>query len=110
MVKTQLNQPGQPSHPSQSGKLKITPDMLKNSANVVCDCGGMIFTEKLFFKKISAIISTSGKEEVAPIPIIICEFCGKVPSVFDIQNILPQELKAVKPETSKSKAKDGISE
>ena len=90
-----LNQQGQSSHPSQSGKLKITPDMLRNSVNIVCDCGGMVFSEKLFFKKISAIISTSGNEEVAPIPVIICESCGKVPSVFDSQNILPEELRAV---------------
>lgn len=76
------------------GKPQITPDMLRNSKNVVCECGGMIFSEKLFFKKISAIISPSGKEEVAPMPIIVCERCGKVPSAFDTQNILPKEIRA----------------
>lgn len=81
------------------GRAQITPDMLRNSRTVVCDCGGMIFTEKLFFKKISALISPSGKEEVAPMPIIVCENCGGVPSAFDTQNILPPEVRAVKPET-----------
>lgn len=80
-------------------KPQITPDMLRSSQNVVCDCGGMIFSEKLFFKKISAIISPSGREEVAPMPIIVCEACGKVPSTFDSQNILPKEIRAVKSET-----------
>ena len=79
-----------------SGKPQITPSMLRNSANIVCDCGGMIFTEKLFFKKISAIISPSAKEELAPMPIIVCDSCGKVPTMFDKQNVLPQEIKAVK--------------
>lgn len=79
---------------SAMSKPQITPDMLRNSKNVVCECGGMIFSEKLFFKKISAIISPSGKEEVAPMPIIVCENCGKVPSAFDTQNILPKEVRA----------------
>lgn len=77
-------------------KPQITPEMLRNSKNVMCDCGGMIFSEKLFFKKISAIISPSGKEEMAPMPVIICDACGKVPSDFDMNNILPVEIKAVK--------------
>jgi len=76
------------------GRPQITPDMLRSSKNIVCECGGMIFSEKLFFKKISAFISPSGKEEVAPMPIIVCENCGKVPSAFDTQNILPEELRA----------------
>jgi hypothetical protein len=73
---------------------QLTPDMLRNSKNVVCECGGMLFSEKLFFKKISALLSLSGREEVAPMPVIVCEACGKVPSAFDTQNILPDEVKA----------------
>ena len=80
------------------GKPQITPDMLRNSQNVVCECGGMVFAEKLFFKKISAILSPNGKEEVAPMPIIVCENCGGVPAAFDTQNILPEEIRAKKPE------------
>lgn len=78
------------------GKPQITPDMLRQSKNIECECGGLVFEEKLFFKTISAIISPSGKEEIAPMPIIICRNCGKVPSAFDQQNILPAELKAAK--------------
>lgn len=76
------------------GRPQITPQMLKNSQNIVCDCGGMIFTEKLFFKKISALLSPSGREEIAPMPIMVCEDCHRVPTLFDIQNILPDEIKA----------------
>ena len=75
---------------------QLTAEMLKLSANVTCECGGMIFLEKLFFKKISAILSQSGKEDLAPMPVLICDKCGKVPSVFDPQNILPNEIKAKK--------------
>ncbi len=79
-----------------AGKQQITPDMLRSSKTITCDCGGMIFMEKLFFKKISAIIAPSGREEVAPMPIIVCENCGGVPSAFDTNNVLPKEIKAVK--------------
>ena len=75
---------------------QLTADILKNSPNVTCECGGTIFVEKLFFKKISAIVSTSGHEELVPIPIMVCEKCGKVPSIFDPGNILPDEIKAKK--------------
>jgi hypothetical protein len=73
---------------------QITPDMLRASQSVKCDCGGMIFSEKLFFKKISSLISPSGKEELAPMPVIVCESCGKVPSIFDSNNVLPEEIRA----------------
>jgi hypothetical protein len=81
---------------TQMGKPQITPSMLRSSKNISCDCGGLLFAEKLFFKKISAILSPSGKEEVAPMPVIVCERCGKVPSTFDTQNILPDEIRADK--------------
>lgn len=75
---------------------KVTHEMLKSAPNITCECGGMIFTEKLFFKKISALISPTGKEEMAPMPILVCDKCGKVPSVFDTHGVLPDEIKAKK--------------
>jgi len=81
-----------------AAKPQITPDMIRSSKNITCECGGMIFQEKLFFKRISAILAPSGKEEVAPMPIMVCENCGKVPSAFDTNNVLPEEVRAKKPE------------
>ena len=72
----------------------ITSDMIKNSQTIKCECGGILFTEKLTFKKLSAILSPTGKEEVIPMPVIICDDCGKVPSAFDPQLLVPKELKA----------------
>lgn len=79
-----------------AGGMRITSEMIKNSKNVECECGGLIFNEKLFFKRISAIISPSGREEVVPVPIIVCESCGKVPGAFDISKVLPEAIKAKK--------------
>jgi len=75
---------------------QLTAEMIKNAANITCECGGMVFSEKLLFKKMSALISTSGREEIAPMPIMVCDKCGKVPQVFDPQNVLPSEIKTTK--------------
>jgi len=73
----------------------ITPEMIRNSKTIACECGGLIFEEKIIFKKLSAIISPSGKEETIPMPVMVCSKCGLVPHVFDPQNVIPAELKAV---------------
>ena len=39
-------------------------------------------------------------------PIIVCESCGKVPSAFDTNNVLPYEIRAVKNETLQSEGED----
>jgi len=72
-------------------------EIIRNSPVFKCDCGSVVFTEKLTFRKISAIISPTGKEEMAPIPMVICDKCGKVPSVFDPHNLAPKEIASLIP-------------
>jgi len=74
----------------------ISLDMVKNAEFVKCDCGGRVFNERMMFKKISKLISPSGKEENIPIPVLICKDCNKVPRFFDTQDIIPEELKTIK--------------
>lgn len=76
-------------------QMKVTPEMIKNSKTVTCECGGMLFQEKIFFKILSPLISPSGKEELVPMPVFVCADCGKVPAFFDSQSILPEEVKAL---------------
>lgn len=79
---------------SMAGPTQITPEMLRNSKTVKCgDCEGVIFSEKIIFKTISPIISRSGKEEILPMPVMVCEKCGKILSISDPYDILPEELK-----------------
>jgi len=80
---------------------QVTPEIVRDSKTIQCDCGGFLFTEKIMFKKISAIISPSGKEEIVPMTVIVCDKCGKVPEIFDSQNILPKEIRATKKVTKK---------
>lgn len=61
-----------------------------------CECGGKKFTNSLMFKRVSSIISPSGKEEVVPVDVFTCDTCGKLPS-FVTSKIpgIPEELKSV---------------
>ena len=77
--------------------MNINIDQLKLSKNVACDCGGMMFSEKMMFKKISAIISPTGKEEMYPMNVTVCESCGKVPTEFNPYGLIPKEFLAQKP-------------
>ena len=62
-----------------------------------CACSGKLFNSKLMFKKVSALISPTGKEEFVPIEILICEKCQKVPQfMWEKFPDLPEELKSIK--------------
>lgn len=61
---------------------------------LICKCGGHIFLEGLIAKRISPIISKSGKEEMYPVSIIYCKDCGKLPDPISAQIPgCPAELK-----------------
>ena len=45
--------------------------------DIVCECGEKIFTQLARFKKIPALMSNTGKEQLYPIIITICAECGK---------------------------------
>ena len=68
-----------PNQPTQ-GAPTISQEIVKNSKNLECaNCGNLIFEEKMTFKKISAIMSPSAKEELLPIAAIVCSKCGLIP-------------------------------
>ena len=74
---------------------QITKEMMKNFKTLECTCGGMIFDTGFVFKKVSPLLSPSGKEELYPVEVFICKQCGKVPVEFFSQlGILPDEVLA----------------
>jgi hypothetical protein len=79
-----------------NSQMRITKKMIMDSPTFKCDCGGMIFVEAVMYKKISPLISPSGKEENIPISLIICNKCGLVPRELDKENEVPDELKTTK--------------
>lgn len=46
------------------------------------ECGSKIFHEAVVLKKVSMLLSGTGKEELVPIPVYVCDKCGKIPDEF----------------------------
>jgi len=56
---------------------------LSKAENVSCDdCGNYLFINSYVIKRISAILSPTGQEAIAPIQVYSCGNCGKVPKMF----------------------------
>jgi len=49
---------------------------------VSCQCGGSIFEPAVMVKKVSALLSPTGKEEIIPADVIICKSCNKIPAFY----------------------------
>ncbi|MBS7364399.1 MAG: hypothetical protein KIH03_11390 [Paludibacteraceae bacterium] len=59
-----------------------TAKVVLNSPNVVCECGCKVFVPGYALKKVSPLISPTGKEEIVEIPMWICSKCGEVPAEY----------------------------
>lgn len=80
----------------EPGKINITEETVRSSKQISCECGGIVFEEKMMFKQISSIMSPTGKEELFPINLVICSSCGLVPGAFDTHKLIPEEIRANK--------------
>jgi len=76
--------------------MRISLDVVKDAKVVKCNCGGAFFTEKLMFKKLSALISPTGKEELYPMQVMVCDSCGKVPRDMNPYDMVDEEYLAKK--------------
>lgn len=56
---------------------------LENAQDVTCDnCGNYTFQEVVLMKRVSAIVSPTGKEAIVPIPTFSCNACGFINKQF----------------------------
>jgi rRNA maturation protein Nop10 len=58
---------------------------LTNALDVRCErpeCGNYTFEEVVLMKKISALVSPTGKEAIVPIPTFACNVCGHINKQF----------------------------
>ena len=71
-------------------KIKID---LTSTPWVKCEAGNLLWDSSMLFKKLSSLMSPSGKEELLPAEVIICKRCGKVPKFFwEKAKEIPDEL------------------
>ena len=66
-----------PRKPIPQPKQKQVEVDLKNAETMKCaECGNSIFTQGYVIKKMSAIMSPTGKEMIAPVQVFNCGNCG----------------------------------
>ena len=59
---------------------------ISKTDTIVCEsCGNASFIQAFFLKKVSALVSPTGKEAVIPIQVFSCGNCGTIP-----QNMIDQ--------------------
>jgi hypothetical protein len=64
----------------QENKLNID---ISKAQDVTCEnCGNYTFEEVVLMKRISAILSPTGKEAIVPIPTFACNACGFINKQF----------------------------
>jgi len=74
----QQNQPNQPNQPNQQINLN-----LKDAEDIKCEeCENVYFTPVIMIKKISALISPTGQEIMAPVQLFQCSSCSHVNKQF----------------------------
>ena len=54
---------------------------ISKADTIVCEeCGNASFIQAFFLKKISALMSPTGKEAIVPMQVFSCGNCGSIPS------------------------------
>ena len=67
------------SHPKPAPTKQVELDISKADTIQCEECGNASFIPAFFLKKISALMSPTGKEAIVPIQVYSCGNCGVVP-------------------------------
>lgn len=79
---------------------------LTHATDVVCanpECGNYTFQEVVLMKRISAIVSPTGRDAIVPIPVFACNACGFINKEF-----LPVTTPNTRPETPEEAPKSSL--
>lgn len=69
-------------------QLKDIQQEILNSKVIQCPkCNSEVFLQVFKLKKINAMISPTGKDEVLPIPVYVCSSCGEEYIPTDLNDI-----------------------
>ena len=62
---------------------------LKDAETMTCQkCGNSIFIQGYVIKRISAIVSPTGKEMIAPVQVFNCGNCGEMLPLADVNELI----------------------
>ena len=75
-----------PMKPLPKQQLQVA---LKDADTMKCQaCGNTVFIQGYVIKKISAIVSPTGKEVIAPIQVFNCGNCGEMLPLADLDELI----------------------
>lgn len=60
----------------------IDPKLLSQSEEIVCKCGGKIFTEGYQIRTISKFLTGTPKDALIPMGVFYCVKCFEIPEQF----------------------------
>jgi hypothetical protein len=60
-----------------NGKIVSVPKAVLEQPDYKCECGSDTFKELLKVKKISALLSPTGREALIPYEVLVCNKCEK---------------------------------
>ena len=66
----------------QQPQTEVKVDLSKADTIKCDDCGNYLFITAHVIKRLSPIISPTGKEAMIPVQVYSCGNCGKVPKIF----------------------------
>jgi len=62
---------------------------LEKTTPIICEsCGNDTFTQALFLRRVSPLLTGTGKQGVIPVPTFVCSACNYINEEFKLQ-ILP---------------------
>ena len=77
-----------------------------DSPNIVCECGCKTFAPAAILKKVSKLVTMTGRDEIVDIPVYVCTKCGKIPQEYldkgNSSRILGESTDSSKNESKKS--------
>ena len=81
------------SHPNPAPPKQVELDISKAYTITCEECGNASFIQAFFLKKISALMSPTGKEAIVPMQVFSCGNCGSIPQNMMEQSGVGQESK-----------------
>ena len=74
----------------KQGQIKASFDIRQTTPEVCEECKGEAFIEAIMLRKVSALLTETGKEGYLPVQVFACVKCGHVNSHF-----IPSELRPI---------------
>ena len=68
-----------PRKPIPQPKKQVQVDLNEAETMLCEDCGNVVYIPAFFLKRLSPLMSPTGKEALVPIQVYSCGDCGKVP-------------------------------